>query len=115
MIKLIFEQTDLPEAFRKIPVEFINTPVQATKDGGTRRPNTADTVSAWLATGPMPGSCLAVSNQPYNLYQDAIIRGSIPTTFTLETVGAGVETQKEESVAVYLDTIARYIFAKTKQ
>jgi len=115
MIKLIFEQADFPDGFRKIPVEFINTPAQVTKDGGVRRPNTADTVACWLAQKPVPGSCLAISNQPYNLYQDAIIRNTLPTTFTLETVGAGAETQKEESIAVYLDTVARYIFAKTKQ
>jgi len=119
MIKLIFEQTDFPDVFKSIPVEFINTPVQMAKDGTLRRPNTADTVHAWLATSPVPGSCLAVSNQPYNLYQDTIIRNSLPSTFMLETVGAGVDisekAQKQENIAVFLDTLARYIFAKTQQ
>lgn len=73
------------------------------------RPNTQDTVLAWVDSGTvLPGSCLAVSNQPFIYYQDIVIRTSLPSHFNLETVGASADNNI--SIAVYLDTLARYLY-----
>ena len=109
MARLVFEQTELPVGLDKIPVIFVDTPMQKTATGTLRRPNTVDTVLAWLVTNPAPGLCMAVSNQPYCLYQDAVVRGCLHKGFDLETVGSAAMTEKA-SVATYLDTVARYLY-----
>src|SRR5579872_2172824 len=104
MIKLIFEQTELPEDMKNIPIEFVATPMQPTPNGGWRRPNSNDVITEWLKRDPKPGSCLAFSNQPYALFQDAAIRMVLPDSFALETVGPSANLEKA-SVAVYLDNV----------
>lgn len=103
MVEWAYFQSDLP---KDIPVVFINAP-QKQREGKWVRPQTTDTIAAWLQTAPQPGSCLAVSNQPYVAYQMAVMQSLLPKEFELETVGPQVKG--EPTVALILDTIAKTI------
>ena len=113
MMKLIYEQAALPQGMRQVPVKYINTPMQPTDDGGERRPSTFDTIQCWQDTKPAPGSCLAISNQPYVSYQDAVLRSYMPPSFYLETVGH--EARYALPIAVHLDNIARWLYSELKR
>jgi len=98
MIEWVYEHSDLP---KKIPVLFIDSPMQE------KRPTTKDTIDSWLETEPKIGSCLAISSQPYVLYQDSVLRSVISEEFEIETVGPQVTGNP--TVALILDTVAKEI------
>jgi hypothetical protein len=100
----IWEHAEVPLKMRALPITFIDVPMK-----GSVRPSTGDTVGAWIKTGPAPGSCLLISNQPYCLYQDAAARKLFPQPFDIETVGEEASL-KSLNAAVVLDTIARYLY-----
>jgi len=95
MVRWVYERSALP---KNVPVLWIDAPMK-----GTQRPNTADTISAWLKTNPLPESCLAISNQPYVRYQGAVLQRLVP--FPVETVGPSI--LGNPSVDLMLDTLAR--------
>jgi hypothetical protein len=95
MVRWVYRHSSLP---KDIPVLFIEAPMN-----GLRRPNTLDTICAWLKTSPRPKSCLAISSQPYVHYQGAIFARFVP--FPIETVGGALKGTR--SVALMLDTLAR--------
>lgn len=113
MMKLVYEQSVLPDSMREVPVVFVDTPMQATASGQLRRPNTGDTIIHWLATSPSPGRCLVVSNQPFTAYQDTVVKTFVPKGFTVETVGH--EACENISIAVCLDSIARWLYQEQKR
>lgn len=106
MMKLMFDQFDLPTMVRILPTTFINTPMQRAENGTLRRANTADTIKTWLSTTPTPGNCLFISLQPFIGYQDAVIRTLVPSSFCVETIGG----TSEETMSVYLDTLTRWLY-----
>ena len=109
MIKLVFQQTDIPAALNNIPHFLIDTPMQMGDNGSLRRPNTQDTITQWLTEcNPHPGSILALSNQPFVGYQNAVLRNNVPQQFTIETVGNAYENN--ESLATIFDALARWIY-----
>lgn len=108
MMRFVFDQMELPSGFENVTFTFVNTPMIPTAQGGMRRANTMDTIKQWLSCNPKPGTCLAVSNQPYVGYQDAVMRTGLPATFAVETVGHA--PSDSEKIAVYLDTLARWIY-----
>lgn len=69
MIQLVLGKTQISDDMKKVPVTFINVPMQKNAKGDLVRPTTADTVNFWLANKPTPGNCIAISNQPYVDYQ----------------------------------------------
>ena len=83
--------------------------VDAVKFKGVR-PNTQDTVDAWLETKPMPGKILAISNNPYVQRQDLILRHSVGKDFELDTVGS--KAKNGTLLAVFFDELARLIYAE---
>ncbi len=101
MVEWVYLRSELP---KDIPASFINAP-QKQVEGAWVRPQTIDTLRAWIQTEPKAGSCLGVSNQPYVGYQNAVMRSLLPAGFTVETVGPAVEG--EPTVALILDTIAK--------
>src|SRR5262249_44795878 len=103
MARWVYENSQLP---KNIPVTFVNAP-QTQKDGKISRPTTRGTIIEWLQTKPTPGSCLAISNQPFVLYQDAVARSALPKHFSLETVG---EKTEKWTVAVVLDSVAKTVY-----
>ncbi len=109
-VQMIWEETDLPEEMRKIPLVLISAPMKV-KDGLLKRPNTEDTIIAWLKTNPEPCTALFVSDQPFCGYQHAVIGKCLPESFQYDVVGNGIETATHPaSAAIILDSIARWLY-----
>ena len=109
MIKLVFDQTDLPTEWNTITINFVDTPMQETDNGTLRRPNTHDTILEWIKLyNPYDGSILALSNQPYIGYQDSVLRNFLPKEFTVETVGSNCINN--QNISTILDSLARWIY-----
>ena len=114
MIKMIFDQSDLPDELKKnVVVTFIDTPMQKKSDGTLRRPNTEDTIGSWLSENPKPGTCLVISNQPYVGYQDSVVRTLLPKDFYIETIGC--EAYHDLPIVVHLDNITRWLYQERKR
>jgi hypothetical protein len=76
-----------------------------------KRPNTEDTIVAWVKMEPEPCKALFVSDQPFCGYQFAVIKSSLPTAFLFDLVGEGVDpTGHPLAAAITLDSIARWIY-----
>jgi hypothetical protein len=99
----VYEKSSLE---RSIPVRFISVPMKQ-ENGSLARPSTRDTVVSWLNTDPQPGSCLALSNQPFTGYQAAVLESVLGKDFPVEAVGPKAE--ETCSVALVLDCIAKEI------
>lgn len=109
MARMVVDQTDLPKDFKdSVEIIFMDTPMQPTPDGGTRRPSTADTIQLWLQKTHPQGPILAISNQPYVGYQHAVIKSFVPKELIIET--AGPKADSKQSVDVMLDNLARWLF-----
>ena len=103
MVRWVYSRSTLP---KDVPVVFIDAP-RKMKEGIWVRPDTKDTIAEWLKTNPKMRYLLAVSNQPYVEYQNAVLGSLIPKGFKAETVGPAV--QGEPTVALILDTIAKQL------
>jgi hypothetical protein len=101
LTKWVYAHSPLPIGIEKVPVIFID----ADASEGFERPRTIETVQAWLALHPQPGSCLAISNQPYVEYQHAVFSLLLPDAYSLETVGSAV--QEPHKMAILLDTLGK--------
>jgi hypothetical protein len=108
MAQMIIAQTKLPHAIRK-RILFIDTPMQQKADGSKVRPTTDDTVLAWLATNPLPGTVLCISSQPYIDRQLLVARRLLPDLFTVECVGPA-ENSTKARLAVLFDALARMLW-----
>ena len=86
LMRHVFEQSRHAAYFNE-RAEWVDTAPKLNVWGKVRNVDTAATIKAWLAPGVEPGSVLAVSNQPYVTYQDAVFRRYLPDDFYLETVG----------------------------
>jgi hypothetical protein len=71
--KILWKETDLPQEMRNLPVVFIAVPMK-TEGTSLKRPNTEDTIIAWLAATSTPCKALFVSDQPFCGYQFAVIK-----------------------------------------
>lgn len=98
MVQWVYQNSDLP---KDVPVLFIDVPMN-----GKRRPQTVDTIMAWLERNPTTGSCLAISNQPYVHYHEAVFKRFVP--FEAEVVGPAV--LENPTVDLILDTLAKEYF-----
>ncbi len=106
---VLYEHVLMPEAMRNVPMVLVDAPKTLQPDGLWRRPTTRGTIETWLQKQPKPGSCLAVSNQPFKGYQDLVVRTLLPASFSLETVGFAVPADYE-SVVMCLDSLARWLY-----
>lgn len=110
---ILWEETDLPEDMRALPVVFIAVPMKI-EGSSLKRPNTKDTIIAWLNTAPHPCTALFVSNQPFCGYQFAVIKASLPSTFLFDLVGQGANpTGRPAAAAITLDSVARWIYQES--
>lgn len=109
MMRLVFEQLDLPSEWNCLKVTFVDTP----KPEGLKRPHTEHTLFHWLAMKPTPGRLLVVSNQPFVCRQDALLRSFLPTPFSMETVGEGLSYEyylsENKALSVLLAEVAYWI------
>lgn len=110
--RILWEETDLPVEMRSKPVTFIAVPMK--QEGSfLKRPNTEDTIVAWLRNSPKPNFCKAlfVSNQPFCGYQFAVIKATLPEQYEFDLVGQEVDPMSHPSAAaIILDSIARWIY-----
>lgn len=107
MMRLVFEQSDTPPWAGV----FIDTPLQPTPDGKTRHPNTTDTVKEFLKRGPMPGTYVAVSSQPFVARQTINVRQALPDGFNI--VGIGYAVAATTPLKTFLDEVARLLYEET--
>lgn len=108
MMKLVFDQSQVPAEWKSLPIIFIDTPMQQTAYGSWRRPNTQDTIETWLGNNPLHGSILLISNQPFIGYQNAVLQKFIPDNFVIETVGEAASPNIK--ISIVLDTLARWLY-----
>lgn len=108
-VQYITQQEPYIERDQDNVAEFVRTPMQ-----GNTRPNTADTFNLWLRSKPKPGSCIAISNQPFIGYQHEVARSILPKNFTLETIGADDFPVTKDKILIHLDTIARWLYIARK-
>lgn len=115
MTKFLWEHTNVPNDMRnKVAIYYINAPMQKDiKLEKMIRPNTDDSVRAWLSLNPPHGRYLAVTNNPYVQRQDLVIKTIAPATYSFDTVGP--KANQNERMAIFLDELARYIYVYTKQ
>ncbi len=111
MMRFVFEQMDLPEEWRHLPLMIIDTPAAA----GKSRPNTEETFVAWLKENPPSlGPILVVSNQPFIGRQDTIARHFLCPALEVDTVGPGFTfreyQQEQRGLAILLDELARWLY-----
>ena len=114
----LFENHPLHEI---APHIVIDSPKEKGITGILRRPNTANTIRDFLSTAPKPGSCLAISTQPFVGYQEAVIKYLLPPTFSVEAIGPGTEnvyptadldldsSKVPYPMAIYLDNFAKWL------
>lgn len=108
--RVLWKETNLPEEMRNLPVIFIAVPMKM-ENSALKRPNTEDTIIAWLKAAPEPCTALFVSNQPLCGYQFAVIKANLPSSFLFDLVGPGVDsTSLPAAAAITLDSLARWIY-----
>lgn len=108
---ILWEETDLPKEMRDLPVHFIALPMN-----GQRRPNTEDTIIAWVEKVTQPCTALFFSDQPFCGYQFAVIKTWLPDACDFDVVGPGAEEEAKRhpiAAAIILDSIARWIYQET--
>ena len=117
--EMIWNQTEMPEELEKKCVEFISVSmITNTETGETRRPNTEDTVKKWLSNVSKLENVMAVSNQPFVLYQHETLVGAISRAgrlsddVTIETVGK--EAKIDTQISVHLDNVARTLYTEVQ-
>jgi hypothetical protein len=80
-------------------------------EGKPMRPDTKDTLMAWLQSAPQNGKYLFVSSQPFCGYQFAVIKNALPQELAFEVVGKGTNPEANpRAAAVILDALARWIY-----
>ncbi len=114
MMVLVYDQAEMPEEMRKVPVVMVDSAMRLRPDGTPTRPTTIDTITDWLKPNPSAGSCLVLSNQPFVQYQHSVVKTALPEQFFVETVGHSVGGEDNNN-AVYLDTVARWIYQENKR
>lgn len=103
---ILWKEANLPEGMKNLPVVFIAAPMKKEK-----RPNTEDTIMAWLQEAFEPCSALFVSDQPFCGYQFAVVKACLPRAFLFDLVGPGVDPASHPAAAaITLDSIARWIY-----
>jgi hypothetical protein len=106
----IWQEAELPEEMRNLSVIFVEVPMN-----GLKRPNTQDTIVAWLEAAPEPCKALFVSDQPFCGYQFAVVDASLPEAFHFDVVGQGVDPASHPAAAaITLDSIARWLYSELK-
>lgn len=104
-----------------VPMVVIDSPKEELKNGSWRRPNTAGTIRDWLATNPKPGTCLAISTQPFVGYQEAVVKFLLSNQYPIEAIGPGTSNAYADAsldidmnktpypLSIYLDNFAKWL------
>ncbi len=110
---ILWQETPLPEEMRKVPVLFVSVPMKQEGES-LKRPNTKDTIIAWLNQEPAPCKTLFFSTQPFCSYQFAVIKSTLPDSFLFDVAGPGANPSSHpKAAAIILDSIARWIYQES--
>ena len=104
--KMIYRCIDLPKELEKIAVDFYDVP-RAYKVLRWQRPSTKEVVIEWINNNRKKGSVLAISSQPYALYQYTVLRSEVRSSFSIEVVAPKVDPTLKIEVA--LDAVASWL------
>lgn len=107
MMERIWNAKRRPAALKRLPLKIVDTPLLRSPDGRSRRPQTGDTIQAWLASKPQPAKAVFISSQPHVGYQHAVAKGVMLKEFDFETIGPA---SRKVKISVYLDAIARWLY-----
>lgn len=109
----LWKEANLPPEMKNLPVVFIAVPMK--EEGSVlKRPNTEDTIVAWLEQTKAPCTALFVSDQPFCGYQFAVIKACLPEEFLFDLVGQGVDPKSHPAAAaITLDSIARWLYQES--
>ncbi|KEQ19304.1 hypothetical protein [Endozoicomonas numazuensis] len=102
----LFASMKLPEAMKKLPVAFIDSP-RVWKRDHWQRANTRDTLIRWMKESPAPGKTLVISDQPHAHYQLEVVKQELPETFKPEV--AAQSADENTQVILYLDALALWL------
>ena len=112
MIKLVWEQVQLPEDMEKAlvgKVIFVNAPPKP----GALRPTTKDTYEKWQEVSP-PGSIIAVSSPFVWQFQQLVGENALSSTFELDTVSEAPSSESLNThkalVTLVHDTVAKVLY-----
>ncbi len=107
---ILWKETELPEEMRALSVVFVAVPMKI-EGSSEKRPNTEDTIIAWLKLSPEPCKALFVSDQPFSGYQFAVIKATLPNAFLFDLASQGIDSKGHPAAAaITLDSIARWIY-----
>lgn len=109
MMIALWQKLSMPQELRDTPLIIVNAPPLPEKG----RPTTESTLETWFKSSPNPGTALFVSNQPYVLYQDAVIKSLAPKGWTIETIGE--QGGQNLPISILLDTVFKYTSWRDKQ
>lgn len=105
--RILWNEAALPNDMRSLAVVFVAVPM---KEGG-KRPNTADTIVAWLEMEPEPCKALFISDQPFCGYQFAVIKALVPDEVLFDVAGERAPSGSHPAAAaIILDSVARWIY-----
>ncbi len=116
MVKMVFDQSK-HSGLNESDIIMVYTP----KKEGEMRATTEGTVIKWLEQAqPKAGTYLAISNQPYNLYQQLVIQRVLlkqgRPDIKIEVTGASLDEEGEDEyrtpqkVAILLDNLNRIFY-----
>lgn len=109
MLKLIWDQTDVPQDMRehlRDKVVFINA--KSTLPG--KRASTADSYAEWLSQyHPQPGLILAASSPLVGYYQHLVGNNVLGADYPLNTIHSAANPNNMR-VSIILDTIAKCLY-----
>jgi hypothetical protein len=111
---ILWDQVVTLPQLKSMPVEYVVASM--IKDPVTKkesRPNTIETIQAWLLLKQKPGTILSISNNPYIPYQHRVFVKAFEhdPDFTIETVGPAAG---DDSITNHLDNIALCIYTQVK-
>lgn len=114
MMKLVWDQADLPEDLKNLKSTWINAPMKLNPKGGNLlRPTTEDVLKTWLKTNPSKGTFLAISNNPHIGYQQSVLETYLPNEIQVETVGQ--KAPQNLSMAFYLGEFSRWLYQEQQR
>ena len=108
MMKLVADQSILPSEWK---LQFVDAKMQPKAGGGTKPPNTSDTVREWLAQGkPVDGEYVLASSQPYVQYQTLTVLRALIKNPMMCVFGAGPAASSSLPLATFLDNLAKQLY-----
>ena len=113
MLEFLYDQADFSTPFRAVPMVALNVVNVVKSDGSITRATTGTQVTEWVKNNGTKGSTLWISNNPYNAYQDSVVRTYAPSSLKVETAGPAADINKPNLNADCLDTVARIIYQES--